>query len=214
MGCDGPPPTAHPVCRASVRCKCPTIREQDPARANNAMPAIIWLLLVLNVAIPVRLVWRRCISHAGIEFNHLLLFSLGFLVYWIVPILVGVTRSYNSEPVMGLWYQIFDQIPQEKLVQYLVICPCLYLSFYFGSALGDRKTRTPYCSIVFDRRMLNGFLIIGIIAAGIFAFILRGELFRGYTSIVEEFGLRGTFTACSLFLLALAVLYSTKSEER
>jgi len=59
------------------------------------------------------------------------------------------------------------------------------------------------------------YLVPALIAAVIFAALVRDELFLGYQgSIYDDFGWRGSFVAASLPLLALTFIYAAKLEQR
>ena len=59
------------------------------------MNTLIFILMVLNIAVPLWVIQRFCVTRNGVEFNHILMFSLGFLFYWMVPIVVGMNRLFE-----------------------------------------------------------------------------------------------------------------------
>jgi len=180
------------------------------------MDGAVSFLILCNILVPAVFVVRGCLSKRGIEVNHILLFSLGFVYYWILPIVVGFTGLYQASEDMGLWYSIFDDIPNSILVSYLAVCLGSYLSFGFGSVLGERifaKETTKYKILFFDRRLLNLYLFLGMLVSGIFVVALRDKLFKGYT-VYEADDLRGSFGAVGVFMLSLMFVYNAKLEER
>ncbi len=180
------------------------------------------VLIAFNVLLCLVLAWRFCISRAGLEINHVLMFSLGYLVYWILPLGVGVAGLLRTEPVMQPWYRLFDTIPQANLVLYLLIAPACYLSFWAGSIWVRSKVAPPPRDNPRSRRLffysgtLNLPLGAGLILGAIYAVRLRGELFTGYTSgtvLTQETPDRSTFVAVSVFLLSLALTHAAKRDE-
>ena len=181
------------------------------------MNTLIFILMALNIAVPLWVIQRFCVTRNGVEFNHILMFSLGFLFYWMVPIVVGMNRLFESELAMRLWYQVFDVISPEAIAIYLGIALCCYLSFVAGTVFTTRlfRTQTCYKEIFFYPRLLDIMLLLALIVAGIYGFLLRDELFHGYTawSAGEGTEKRGPFIAASVFLLALTFVYMAKKHE-
>lgn len=180
----------------------------------------VYILIAINFLVAGYVVGKSCFSRGGIEFNHILFFTTGFLVYWIVPILVGVLNLFPDAPAMQLWHSIFDTIAISTLVVYLVICLGCYLCFWAGTVLCANIVSQhieQYRTTFFDIKLLYFYLAIGGAAAAAYAFALRGELFRGYTTgsvyLVSEVSTRGAFIAVSTFLMALSFVYSLKKNE-
>lgn len=189
--------------------------------------AFVFLLLILNLAVVVWVVSKSCFSRQGLEFNHVFMFSIGFLFYWVLPILIGSLHFFSTDPRMHLWYGLFDAISQPILIAYLAICLGCYLSFYLGSEwirwlLGGRPPR--YRKVFFYRRLLNVPLVVSTLIASGFAFTLRDGLFKGYTAGFDptqpgalirrgDSTLYGTFIASSVVLLSLAFTNATKLHE-
>jgi oligosaccharide repeat unit polymerase len=177
----------------------------------------IWSLIALNVAIVTIFVLKKCFFLRKLEVNHILLFSLGFIVYWILPIAVGSMRLFEETPGMVQWYELYDRVPDSAFVTYLLCCLASYIAFCAGDVswpviVGKRLSKYKVTFLDrFDKRLLNLYLVFGILVAFAFASQLRGEFFKGYLgNISEDFGWRGSFTASSLMLLALALIYSFK----
>ena len=181
------------------------------------MKTIVLILLAINVAVPLWTIRRFCVNRQGVEFNHILMFTLGYLFYWIVPIVVGTYRLFESELAMRLWYQVFDVISNEAMAVYLLIVLACYLSFVSGTFFTTRLFRSQkvYKSTFFYPRLLDILLVSGLILASIFAFALRDELFHGYNGWAEGDGAekRGPFIAASIFILSLAFVYTAKIHE-
>ena len=187
------------------------------------MTFFLWLLIAINTVVPIWIVFRTCVNKSGVQFNHLLLFSFGYLFYWILPIAVGLTRLFDTEIVMRLWYSVFDRIPPGVLAAYLLVSLSCYLSFAGGSALGARwfqRSSPDYRRVFFYPGLLNIVLALGLLLAAAYAYLLRGELFQGYsvwmseTAETDTTNLRSTFVAVSVFLLSLAFVYTMRRDEQ
>jgi len=183
------------------------------------MTILIIFLLAANLLVPLWAACWFCVSREGIAVDHVLLFSIGYFFYWVLPIGIGAAHLLADAPVMALWYSIYSKISEQTIALYLVISLCCYLAFWLGSWQGTRQCRglpPRYRNIYFSIRLLDVPLAVGIVLAGIYAFVLRGQLFHGYTSFAETGWdtSRGSFTAVSVFLLSLAFLYSAKRQEK
>jgi hypothetical protein len=179
---------------------------------------LLFSLLALNVFLPAAVGLSAAIKRDGIEVNHLLLFSFGYVFYWIMPIGIGLLRLFSDEPGMILWYRIFDAISPETLAIYLVLTFLCYLGFWSGSLWGrfiTARKPLPFRSLFFYPRLLDMFFACGLIAAAVFGIGIRGHLFHGYLEIGTEAENMeiGSFTAASIFLLSLAFLHSAKQNE-
>ena len=181
------------------------------------------VMLLLNILVPIWVVRRFCVSRAGVRVDHLLMFTAGYLFYWILPIGIGTARIFSTDPAMRFWYPAFDAVRPAVLGGYLGIALACYLSFTAGAVLGaaPRGRRRSEESVSYRRtfffpRLLAFPLAAGMLAALVYTFLLRGELFHGYTNwdqTGEGVERRGPFIAWSLFLLALALIASTKRHE-
>ncbi len=183
------------------------------------MNIVILLLLLCSLLVPLVFVSRQCFFSGKIEINHVLLFSIGFIVYWISPIAIGESQLFSDVSAMPVWYGLFDKIPQDILALYLLMCLSIYGAFCAGTLLCQRLrpgNRTEARPFFFDRRLLNVFLGLGVAAEVVYAVLLRNDFFRGYTTgdASTNVGTRGSFVAISVFLLSLALLYSLKRQEK
>ena len=188
---------------------------------------IVFFLLAINLAVIAWVVSKSCFSRQGIEFNHVLMFSFGFGFYWLVPIMVGAAHLFDTDIRMQLWYSIFDAIPVTTLILYLLMCLGCYLSFFFGGEWVRQRLshkRQGYRKTFFYRNLLNLPLLIGTTLSAIFAVLLRDGLFKGYTagfdvndasSLVTRGAttIYGTFTATSVSLMPVALIYTLKRYE-
>jgi hypothetical protein len=166
------------------------------------------IALVCDVLLAGFCVRRYSMRRGFVEVNHIALFTLGFLLYWILPIATASLGLLRDEVWMSTWYGLFDAIPAGRLTAYVVTCGCAYASFVAGSAAAGALAWRPAEPMRwrFDQRVVMILFVPLLLAAIGFAVLVRHELFHGYATIYEEFGFRGSFTAASLFLLSLALV--------
>jgi hypothetical protein len=183
------------------------------------MNFVFTFLIVSNVAVAAWYAVRKCWSPRGIEFNHVLSFTCGFLFYWILPIALGIWRIFDDVPAMSVWYKIFDEIDDSKLVTYLFVSLVAYLSFVFGTERGERsspKSSEPSKKHFLYIRLMNGYLLLAgvfLLAAGV---KIRGEFFKGYSNIgsVEDLYGRSVFGAVMVFSISLWILYTSMRHQK
>lgn len=179
---------------------------------------LIQLLLLGNALIVGLCMWRLSVYRAKMRIDHVVLFSAGFVGYWLMPIVVGSIGYLRDTPEMRGWFVMYDEVPSTKILLYLVLCLLTYLAFVLGHVVCGRLMSRPMQRTrlwEFSPNLLNMFLLPAVAIAAAFAVSLRSELFVGYTgSIYEDFGWRGSFTASTLALLALAVIDVVKREQR
>ena len=179
---------------------------------------VIQLLLIGNAVIAGLCTWRLSVDRGKIRIDHVVLFSAGFVAYWLMPIIVGSIGYLRETQEMRPWFAMYDEVPPDKIEWYLVVCLLTYLAFVAGHVVCSRVASRPMRRTrlwEFSPNLLNLFLLPAAAIATAFAVSLRSELFVGYTgSIYEDFGWRGSFTASTLALLALAVIDVVKREQR
>jgi hypothetical protein len=178
---------------------------------------MLTLLLLWNVLMPAWIVWHTCLTRQGLEVNHLLTFSFGFVLYGLLPIAVGLASLDVPFPGANDFYKVFADVPPKTLYGYLACCTSGYLAFVGGSAVSWYLVRPPKGgrSLVFDRRLLYGGLIATLVGVIVLVVRLRDQLFTGYATL-EGFGggLRGSLVASSLVLLSLALLEGASRQYR
>jgi len=183
------------------------------------MNFVLTLLIISNVTLAVWYATRKCWSPRGIEFNHVLSFTCGFLFYWILPVALGIWRFFDDVPAMSVWYNIFDGIDDSKLVTYFLVSQVAYLSFVFGTERGERcslKSPEPSKKHFLNIRLMNGYLLLAavfLLAAGL---AIRSEFFQGYTTIdkVEDLNSRNVFSAVMGFSISLWILYTSMRHQK
>jgi hypothetical protein len=183
------------------------------------MKFVLTFLIVANVALAGWYAVRKCWSREGIEFNHVLAFSFGFLFYWILPVALGIWRLFAEMPAMSVWYGIFDGIGESKLAAYLSVSLLAYLSFVFGTERGEKprsKSSEPGRQRFLNIRLMNGYLLLAAVLFVPAALAVSGEFFRGYSNIgeVQDLYTRSVFSAVTVFSFALWILYSSMRHQK
>ncbi len=183
---------------------------------NNA--TLLYFLVALNVMLPIVAVLRHC-GARRIEIDHVATFSLGFLLYWILPIAIGLTGALRDGPGMAVWYSIFDDIQEPALRWFLLLSLFCYSAFLLGTYLGKRVrvgSLTKFTSISFDRRALEPLFWLAAASVAAFSFVMRGQLFTGYqlgTDPLTPDPLRSAFSALCTILMVLLLLDCTVADE-
>lgn len=168
-----------------------------------------WLLLSCNLVIPIIIIARRIISRHGVEFDHVFMFSCGFMFYWILPIILGKLNyaSGPNHPTMAIWYDIFHKLPHYKLITYMSCTLACYISFIIGDLLSSKVAKgSSSRRYNFDKNLLNIPLFLGIILAIYHAYPLWDKFFTGYR-ISPMFSETGPLTAVTVFLLSIAFMF-------
>jgi hypothetical protein len=171
---------------------------------------MIWLL-ALATLIPVATAARHALRPGGVEINHVVIFSFGFLFYWILPVAAGALGLFADEPALALWYRTYDSAARSGgFPAFVVAAVVSYVAFLGGDRLGSRmrlqSERPNRLRLLHDPRLLRLFLLPAILIAAAYGWRLRGELFTGYQTVYEADTTRGTFTAANVLLLALCLL--------
>jgi len=180
------------------------------------MDPTISVLLAANILVPAIATYKSCVSQ-GLEVNHVAIFTFGYLFYWILPIAVGASQLLSYLPSAKPFYDLFDQVPSSILSTYLLISLCFYLSFVIGHVM-SRGLRLriveKWAGLQFNSRLLAIYLLLGVAAYAVYAYLLRDQLFKGYNVSFAEFAdpLRGTFAAWCNFLECVALIYTVTIE--
>jgi len=182
------------------------------------MRLLLTLLIVANIALAAWYTVRKCWSRQGIEFNHVLAFTVGFLFYWICPVALGVWRFFDEMPAMSVWYGIFDGIgmrnwPHIFRFRCWLTCPLCSERSGAKAAAQDGGTRPEtYPQYQADERLPGA-------GGGMFvpaAIGIRSEFFKGYTNIrgVQDLYSRSQFGAVTVFSILLWMLYSSMHHQK
>ena len=172
---------------------------------------LIYLLLVLVIVMPVAYCYRRSYFQGEIEINHVLLFTLGFLAYWISPIVLGTVFGPLIEDVVGsTWVAIFLRSTQQ-MPEYLLSCNFIYAAFMLGDILGGlfKPIRLSKMKQV-DSRLLFAISAIGFLIGGGTIYRARSALFAGKYGTVDLL-VSGEVAAVAIFLFINALIYMVQA---
>jgi hypothetical protein len=170
------------------------------------------LLLSLVCIVPTAGLLLASYSRRGVRVNHVSLFSAGFLLYWVFPMVLGRAQVLADSPALRFWYAYFDAAAGARDFSVFLLCALLiYTSFLGGSWIGARirlgATATSRDVLAFAPSLLALMLPLAVGVAGAYAWQLRDQLFAGYTHFNEAPGsVRGPLSASTLVLLALLLL--------
>lgn len=185
------------------------------------MNVLINFLLLLNVVFSVFFLLKSTITKSGITINHVTTFSIGFIYYWVVPMLLGRFEVVEKLeiPLSAHWQAIFNQIPQQALCFFLLFSLLFYFSFVFGGLTRGGNTRPinkiEYISYYPDKVFLNFILILCIPFLIYFVYKFKDALFRGYTVLDwSSSGEKGSFVGLSSLILSVAFIFTINSEHR
>jgi len=171
------------------------------------------LLTLLAIALPCWYLYRRSISREGMEINHVVTFSFGFLFYWIVPLAVRIYAGKLDFPLSSVWLSLF----REKLiVPYAISCISLYICFALGDSLGVRlfHEKTMPDALPVPRLALSFTMIAGCLLLVYTAFAFRAALFRpaSPTDVAAE-AARGAVTTCVILFSAVCIIFTLDRPE-
>lgn len=183
------------------------------------MDILLYLLIFINILVPVFCAIRNCVKSEGMEINHIFLFSFGYLYYWIFPIIVGKLGLFEQTDFLQGWHNIYNSIYEPYVLYYLLITIFWYIAYYYGS-LSYRKFKDTKVkksskkkSITFSTTSLN--VILGVLILVLLYFIYRffGAFFKGYGSEGRLDPFKGSFVALSLCMLSLSMINYLKKTE-
>ena len=180
---------------------------------------LITVLILLNTFLVLSSIRRNCLFRNGIEVNHFLLFSVGYVYYWVIPIAIGHWQLFKEMPAMPEWHQIYSQIESERVIVFLVVAPVMYLSFILGGQMVRVKglpfgKRSRFKEWTFHPKVLSLLFFFALLPPLFQLVRIRGALFAGYRSSISlDFAAKGPFIASTLVMLSLAIVYSAGSEK-
>lgn len=168
-------------------------------------------LLLLAGAVPLLVLLHRSMHRDGVEIDHVVLFSLGFLFYSVFPFVLARLRLLDIDPALNAWYRFFDvSMTSRQITVYLAFCLLMYVAFIggakFGSGLQIATRDRPARELRFDPAVLDLIWMPVLLVAAIYVWRVRGGLFTGYANYASVYQNAGTLSALSLVLLSLAFL--------
>jgi hypothetical protein len=164
---------------------------------------IEWMLLPWAFLLPMIYACLCCREAGRVRIDHVSLFSLGFIYYWVTPIAAGLLLG--ADVMSATWTGLFDAT---FLMPYLAAILVIYAAFIAGDQFGSwafrHKKPTP------SKRLSPQ--ILALFSAGAFLVCLaeivvhRADLFVPYSTDLAPQIARGNVTAWVVLLGALAFL--------
>jgi hypothetical protein len=167
------------------------------------------LVLLWNVLVPLSVLWHTSVQRGRVRLTHRSMFSAGFLVYMIVPVLAALAGLPDTLPGRTVVEEVVATVPETAMLAYLVACAAAYGAFELGgwaSRKSIRRRPRPR-PLPFDRRLLLVPLAVLLAAAVPVLWALRHEFWTGYlllslSSPAARGALSGTLVALgSVWLL-------------
>src|SRR5580692_4501312 len=161
-----------------------------------------WLLLISAFLLPAIYACTRSLDGGRIRIDHVTLFSLGFIFYWVTPIAAGFLVDANDMPTT--FAMLFDT---RWVGPYLGAIIAIYVAFIAGDQFGIWAFRRQPLR---HRRLSPQ--ILAFFSAGAFLIFLmeimvhRVELFAPYTTDMDGQISRGNVTAWVVLLGSVVFL--------
>lgn len=161
-----------------------------------------WVLLISAFLVPAIYAYVRSADHGRVIIDHVALFSLGFIFYWVIPIAAGFLISADDMPTT--WAVLFDT---QWTGPYLGVIITIYAAFVAGDQFGIRAFRKQR---LHPKRLSPQML--GVLSSGVFLVFLaeiaahRVALFAPYTTDLSGQIARGNVTAWVVLLGSLVFL--------
>lgn len=171
----------------------------------------IWLLLAANLSILIfGLV--KSVNNKKIEISYITLFSIGFFVYWMLPILFMQSNliMFINFPLKESWINIYNSLSRGRMIEFLTFSLLFYACFFAGSLIkfkmnySQKKNNNIQKLEIYS---INFFLIIVGLMLVFLIFQLRTFLFTGYQQIDwKQTGTKGNLVGASLIFLNLFLI--------
>jgi hypothetical protein len=168
---------------------------------------IEWMLLFSAFLLPAIYAWRHSVDRGRIRIDHVALFSLGFIFYWVTPIACGFFLRAEDMPLA--WAALFDL---RWIGPYLIAIVALYAAFIAGDRCGawicSPKMFPPKAV---RSRSLSPQILALFSGAAFLVFLAeiaahREELLAPYTTEVSLQVARGNVTAWVVLLGSILLL--------
>lgn len=167
------------------------------------MKIFVWISLV-TVATALLYAYRRSHRKAGgFEINHVTAFTLGFLFYWLLPLISG--GNFVSDSMSGV-ADYFGGVPTGRLLGYEWSLFLLYVVFAAGDLLGGIPVLRKRPHLRRKHFQPNLWRIAWAVVLLFFLAMLiqhRGQLFASYSD--ADFLARGTIIAVTIVLFSVSL---------
>ena len=111
------------------------------------------MILIFSILISVFMIlfcFWYCKNEKSI-FNHVSIFSMGFFLYLVMPILVGEMGIVSGNELFATFNYLYERISIENKIFYLTFILVTYLGFVFGNLYHFKTKKTKTKKINFDK---------------------------------------------------------------
>ncbi len=166
------------------------------------------LLIIILYILPIAYALRTSFRGGRIEVNHVTLFSIGFVAYWVSPIALGVLFKDWLEGLIGTsWTDTF--LSSGHFNEYLIIISIVYVAFASGDWLGQHtNVKPPPPHKALSLKVLSLLSGVGLIVAAGMAYRARDLLLQGHYALdTNSEQTRGGVASSCIVLFVLALMY-------
>lgn len=177
------------------------------------MVLLLWLVIFVEICF---VIYKKCAyEKSKIEINHIFMFSLGFVFYYMIPIIVLNLGLFQDGPGMSGLYFLYKNIHYKEIIKLLLSMFGIYNSFILGNFIVEKfvkeKKKKNKKANKFNIKIL---LFANIPMLAYFLFVFRKSFLKGNLGELNSSSLRGTFVAYSLVFLAFALFYTAYRYEK
>lgn len=188
---------------------------------NDFLNIELYSLAILNFIGPISYLFSNFKKNNGLVIDHKSLFSIGFLFYWITPIiigiLIGIINESTNDSSINYWYSFYEVVNKQNICSYLIFSFVFYYSFLIGSLAGYKKIKglsnRDNCKSIW---ILDILLLVCIVGLVYFDYQFKDILFTGYEKISDfsDVSMKGAFVSVTLVFLNLAFIYTISKESK
>lgn len=161
---------------------------------------------------------KLCINQAGIDINHILCFSFGYLYYCIIPFMCFEWEiEFPSVPYNNI-LNIYKTIPSSRIYYYIISMIIIYLCFIIGSAYAKVKYRffdietrifhTKDANFNYSQKLAYPLMIL---LGLVLLYFNKSSLFRGYVYFVtaarDSYDSTRVLLSVFEFIIVICTLY-------
>lgn len=169
---------------------------------------MVEILILLNMITVIFVIYKYNFKEKCISVNHNLLFSIGYVIYCIFPIIFGWYHLFNTQEYYEKWFSIFDKISTLNICIYLISMYAFYITFiYFSNKhpfsqnyeINSSKTYSKYTFRIV-------FLVLAIVCC-LFLIKYSDSFFSGYNEMTLNMSYKGQFTALTVLYFSVLMFY-------
>lgn len=165
------------------------------------------ILIILDFVLPFFYMVKKTYVKKSIRINHVTLFTIGYLYYWLFPVFIG-----ELFPELGIitWLNVYRAVNENNIQQYLFIILCIYLCFVLGDSF-KVKVRYRNRELSYSKKLYIAWIIVSTLYFIYLTYANKSSLFKGYRSGAQDTSYVGTMSALLLTNFSFYSLYSIKN---